>query len=158
MRPGAKGGLVLAVWEDGVLLLAADPAAPGERLLAGRAEKADVAALIEAIGKTGFFEEKREGHVVPDAASTTIAARAGGREALRSWHEHLLPGFGGDINTDADYRRFVRMWKGTRGAIEALAPVEVRRLEEASPGGGFRGYDPASPGRTSWMRDEAWRE
>ena len=156
-RVGAKSGLVLAVWEDGAMLFAASSAEPGERLLVGRAERADVAAMLEAISKAGFIEEKREHHAVPDSASTTIMARTGGKKSLHTWHGCLLPGFGGDINTDGDYRRFVRMWKGTLGAIEGLPPVEVHRLEEKAPEGKFRGLDPKEPWKTAWMRPEAWR-
>ncbi len=153
----SKSGLLLAVWEDGTMLFAARQSAPGERLLVGRAEKAEVSNMLEAVKAAGFFEEKREHYAVPDSASTTIRVRNGKNKGLHTWHERLLPGFGGDINTDTVYRQFIRMWKKTRGAVEALPLVEVHRFEELAVAGRFRGYIADNAWKTAWMSDKAWR-
>ena len=106
--------------------------------------------MLASIRKAGFWEEHK-GDLVPDAGYSIITVRDGTRTASHRWHERLLPGFGSDLNTDAKYRAFVRMWKKTSGAIESLAPVEIARLDEKlGKDRVFRGYVVDEPRKTPW--------
>lgn len=166
-----NAGLVLAVWEDGTLLFPASTRRLGAHMLVGRAAPEDVAAVLRAAREAGFDELKRD-YVVPDSAyatitvgiarerraTTTAPAKHDSGDAVaervaHAWHGSLNPGFGGDVTTDDEYRAFVRAWKRTRGAIEALAPSEVYRLQDVHPDlTQFRGYNLAEPYRTAWRR------
>ena len=143
--PGANQGLELAVWPDGSILLSPRSEALGKNLLAGRVDPNDLAAALSMIREVGFQKLTRD-WFVPDSAGTTIFV-SDDKVTRRSWHEYLLPGFGGDINTDHEYCAFVRTWKKTCAAIEGLAPIELRRLEEAKE---FRGYVVDAPEKTPW--------
>ena len=143
-------GLVLAVWNDGTILFSHRPERLGEHLLIGRVALEDIQTMLVGIRAAGFWEKRRD-YVVPDSRFTTIVAHSGNDEARHSWHECLLPGFGGDINTDKEYRSFVRMWKKTMGAITALAPIEVQRLsEKVGKARAWRGYVVDEPHKTVW--------
>jgi hypothetical protein len=140
-----NGGLELAVWPDGVILLSPWPQALGENLLAGRVDPSDLADALSCIREAGFQKLTRD-WVVPDSDATTIAV-TDEKVTHRSWHGCLFPGFGGDVNTDPGYRAFIRSWKKTHAAIEGLAPIELRRLEGLKE---FRGYVVDAPEETPW--------
>lgn len=149
--PYAPRGLAIAVWADGALLIAADPAYPGRQVLRGRCAAADVAQLVDAIRAAGFSDLPRD-WVVPCANTVTIRVCVDGKAVRRVWHESLQPGFGGDINTDAAYRDFVRAWRKVHGAIESLAPLEVELVDPERGPAPFRGYDFRAPHETPWIR------
>ncbi len=152
MKAKPNDGLRIAVWEDGTILFSPRPDRLGEHMLVGRVEKKDVETMLAGLRAAGFWDEHRS-DVVPDSAYTTIAASDGQKRTVHRWHEYLLPGFGSDINTDKDYRAFVRMWKRTSGAIEALPPIEVRRLsDELGEKRVFRGYIADKPHETVWRQ------
>jgi hypothetical protein len=156
MRRNANSGLKLAVWSDGTILLSPREEKPGESLLVGKVDESDVKAMLQAVRDAGFFELGRD-YVVPDSSYATIAVRGDNKAAVHSWHGFLLPGFGGDLNTDPSYRAFIKVWKRTAGAIESLAPVELHRLSErAGTDTMFRGYVIASPQKTGWFIRRNW--
>ena len=101
-REKPNSGLKIAVWPDGTILFSPRLERVGEHMLVGAAEKADVEEMLKAVRLAGFFEAQRD-YVVPDSSFTTIAVRDGEGSSVHSFHAYLLPGFGGDINTDAKY-------------------------------------------------------
>lgn len=146
-------GLEFAIWEDGGMLFAAGGAcSPGKHLLAGSCEKDEVRKLLNAVESAGF-SDLREHYAVPCSSSTTITIRTQGHVISRTWHENLQPGFGGDINVDADYRRFISSWKRVRGAAASVAPKEVYAIAADAAGEVYRGYNITEPLRTKWRRD-----
>jgi hypothetical protein len=148
LKPNA--GLEFAAWNDGTILFSPSPRQLGEHLVAGRVEPGDLAAALVAIRAADFFAKHRD-MLVPDSSYTVLMVRDGAQQAVHGWHEYLLPGFGGDLNSDADYRAFVRMWKKTRGALTALAPIEMHTLADRLEGrSDFRGYAPSAPEKTLW--------
>lgn len=137
-------GPITVVWRDGAILyLGRQPC------LVGKVEPKDVDAAIQTIRDAGFHNAAQE-WVVHDADYKTIIVRDTA-SSQRSWHEVILPNFGGDLNTDPEYRSFIRVWLKTRAAIESLAPIEVRPLKKDET---FRGYDPKVPEHVLWRR---WR-
>jgi hypothetical protein len=141
-------GLEMAVWPDGAILLSPRREALGEGVLVGKIDPNDITLALRRVRENGFHNLKRD-WCVPDSAYTSILVRDA-KTAEHRWHEFLLPGFGGDLNTDAEYRAFVRAWKQTRAAVESLAPIEIRSL---GPNEDFRGYVAASPEKTAWRPD-----
>ncbi|MDX2199246.1 MAG: hypothetical protein SF069_09795 [Phycisphaerae bacterium] len=146
-------GLELAIWEDGGMLFSAGGScSPGKYLLAGNCEPSDVRELLNAVHATGFADLQRD-WVVPCSSSTTIVVRSQSRVTRRTWHENLRPGFGGDINDDADYRKFISSWKRVRGAAASVAPKEVHAIAADAAGEVYRGYNITEPYRTKWWRE-----
>ena len=77
-----------------------------------------------------------------------------------TWLETLSPGFGGNLDTDDEYRKFVKMWRESESALLALTPLKVERLKSRlarSKRTTFRGYNPADPLGTPWMHARNWR-
>jgi hypothetical protein len=143
-------GIRIAIWSDGTILFSPDPCRLGRNMVVGQAPKEDVQELLATIRNAGFLEDRR-GYSVPDASDSTIIVRDGSKMASHSWHDYLVPGMGSDLNTDSEYRAFVRMWKKTSGAIESLTPVEIARLDEKlGKERVFRGYVVDEPRKTPW--------
>ncbi|MBW7906537.1 MAG: hypothetical protein LC135_16160 [Phycisphaerae bacterium] len=147
----APAGLELAVWPDGVFMAAADRLTPGQRLVSGALDAADLAAALAGVRAAGFFGSWRS-IAVADANATTIYVRDSQGERSLTWTEDLVPGVGGDLNRDARYRAFVRMWRRARAAIDGLSPTTCEWLEgRVGPTGSFRGYRLDQPWETKWI-------
>lgn len=157
--PGAESGLRLAVWPDGAALIPRSARGIGPHLLVGALDPAEVASAVGSIKDAGFFTVERYGYAVPDGDYATMLIRADGVSKAHCWHECLSPGYGGNINTDLDYLSFARMWRNTAAALCALTPSHVQRLPEylaETNASDFRGYNPAEPLRTPWMKSRNW--
>ncbi|MFN7140912.1 MAG: hypothetical protein ACK4UN_16390, partial [Limisphaerales bacterium] len=128
-----------------------DPADPA-KMVVGKSEHPHPWRMWKSLREAGFFRVEREHYVVPDSSYETIMATWGSEKAVRSWHGSLKPGFGGDINTDEQYRQFVEMWQKSMAGIEQLNPKELKPAEAKAANGFFRGYNLASPGKTPWLR------
>ena len=128
-------------------------------MLVGEVAPGEVAKAMTAVRDAGFFAIERYGYAVPDAASATLIAKSKDTAKALTWHELLLPGFGGDLNTDEEYRKFIAMWHKSAAALYALTPTRVERLwkrlqkERATH---FRGFDPAQPVKAPWMHAKNW--
>ncbi|HMQ15684.1 MAG TPA: hypothetical protein PKC49_06900 [Phycisphaerae bacterium] len=147
----APAGLELAVWPDGAFVAAADRLTPGRRLVMGMMDTEDQAAALTEVRAVGFYGAWRSVAVV-DANATAIYVRDGHGERTLTWTEDLVPGIGGDLNRDAGYRAFVRMWRKSRAAIDGLAPASCFWLEgRVGPSGAFRGYRLDRPWETAWI-------
>lgn len=157
---GERSGLRMAIWEDGSILIQPEPRWVTEHILIGTLDTRDLAATVSRIAQAGFFSVDREGYCVPSSGWSTLMVRTRTTSQVRSWHGTLLPGFGGNLNTDEEYRRFVKMWRESESALLALTPLKVERLKTRlarSKGTGFRGYNPADPFGTPWMHARNWR-
>ncbi|MBA4148986.1 MAG: hypothetical protein H0X66_12790 [Verrucomicrobia bacterium] len=150
--PGPE--LKFAYWQDGTVLLRADDSS---RLLVGKVEHPGTWRMWNALREAAFFTTSREGYVVPDASYETIMIHSGNESAVHSWHGVLTPNFGGNIETDAEYRSFVEMWKQSVAAIAKLTPTQLRPLSEAAKDGTFRGYVVDKPAETEWLNERKWK-
>lgn len=161
MLPGVGGsGLRMAIWEDGSILMQPDRSI-SEHILIGSLDGEDLETAFKSIVQTGFFSGSREGYVVPDAGYSTLMIRTETESKVRSWHGKLSPGFGGNLNTDKEYRRFVKMWKASESTLLALTPVKVERLAQHLKKSGathFRGYNPQAPFEAPWISKWNWRD
>lgn len=142
----SRAGLELAVWKDGCILVSAVRESPGERILLGKTDPKDVKEALESIQSASFFDNWASS-VAVDMSSTDIHVGSGDKQATHACTESLMPGVGGDVSADRQYRAFVRMWRRTRGAIESISPTELRLLGEQEE---FRGYRAAHPLDTKW--------
>jgi hypothetical protein len=151
---GTKSGLILAMWSDGEVLFSPELGSVSERLLSGKVPAADVSGFIESLRASGFLTLSRDSYIVPDAGYISISTDLDNVRTGHGWHGSLSPGFGGDFNTDDDYRKFVRAWKKANGLAAALVPESISPVDMTKP---FRGYNPAKPLSTPWMLPSYWR-
>jgi len=143
-------GLEIAVWRDDTVLLSSRQDYPGKGMLIGRVDAASLKDALAAIESSGFPELKRDYPAI-DAQSVRIELRRASGVTKRAWTECLMPGVGGDLNSDEENRAFVRAWRKTRGAIAGLEIVELRSLEQViGKAKEFRGYLVDAPVQTSW--------
>lgn len=146
--------LLLAHWMDGTTLRANTEG----KLEVGHAPHPGPWRMWQGVRKSGFFKSPLESYIVPDASYETLCILQGSEGSIHGWHGVLKRGFGGDIETDDDYRRFVEMWKGAKNALSELQLNTVVPVEEAATKGIFRGYDLAEPAKTPWMNTQEWRD
>ncbi len=99
-----NGGLRLALWPDGTMLFSPLRNALGDHMVVGRIDVDELNGALDALAQSGLYDPgAREHYISPDAQYTTIMVKQGGHPAvLKSWHEVLLPGFGGNLNADAE--------------------------------------------------------
>ena len=141
-----------ALWQDGAVLFRQDG-----KLFTGTIDPESFRTLWETLRAAKFFTTAREHYVVPDSSYETIMVRLRNESAIHSWHGVLRPGFGGNIETDAEYRAFVGMWKTSEAAIHSITPDDVRPVEQRASDGNFRGYIVDEPSKTDWLNVRAWK-
>jgi hypothetical protein len=151
MQRDPNRGLRMAIWKDGTVLFSPIPEKLGYAMLIGHLDEKNISELLELFKQSGLFNQRREGYVVPDSGYTSIRVEGLGG---RTWHENLMPGFGGNIDDGGEYHRFVKSWKKCTGAMEALVPIHLKRLDEnvTEPKAIFRGYNSSKPVETPWLR------
>jgi hypothetical protein len=130
-------GLTLAVWSDGVVLIAADPLRPLRGLRVGQVDPTLVRSALDRVDESGFFWRPQ---VVPavDAAYASVRVTRSGTTA-----RHFSDG---STSGDADW------WKLVLSALEPLNPECTRPLSEVLQSGEFRGYVAADWGSTPWVK------
>lgn len=148
---GPRGGLVLAVWSDGVVLFAADPMAPGKALRVGRIEEQRVGVTSARLSEVGFFDFPEAQHVGMHASSMRLSALQGKQRRTQEWDE-VLPSASGSWSLDTSLLTFADMWTRSKAALARLRPAASTPLEQAASGGSFRGYLTEQPYDTPWLR------
>lgn len=146
--------LKFAYWQDGTVLFRSPK---DDALQVGHIAYPEFWKMWTAFREAGFFKTTREHYVVPDSSYETIIIHLGSESALHSWHGSLTRGFGGDIETDPEYRAFVEMWSKTVGAISETAPTGGRSVNDVAKSGNFRGYVLNKPNETKWLNEGEWR-
>lgn len=154
----AFSGLEIAVWHDGFVLFAADPAIVGSELRTAHIGPNQVEQILAQIDETGFFDLDAACYTVPSGKSIKIAARLGGRRNLHIWDEVLNPNWGANIRPSPAYQAFKGMWKVVSDLIRHCRPPDSEpAYDEASGPPIIRGYDLDAPWRTKWLNAHLWR-
>lgn len=142
-------GVLLAAWDDGVVIFAADTRKPKTSLRVGRLTPEQVRGVLDELHTARFFEDLPGGGTAPDASYTTIKATREQKSAkyLCMWSDVLALG-GASVDSPAAEKEFARMWAVSRtilafarpGTSEPLASnVEAkRRFERAEAQRVFR--------------------
>ncbi len=141
-------GLESAIWKDGSILIAAgERSNPGQDILVGKVDPKDVEAALKQIRDAEFFDGLT-GRVPLDAGSTSIRVEYAGKAATVRFCVGLMP-----IGQAPDsHRALLRKWRRARGAIEAIAPIELAPLnEKIGEQKTFRGYNSNQPATTPWI-------
>jgi hypothetical protein len=127
--------LRVAIWENGRVLFAPDPKKWSPHLQQGWISKERVKEMKKRIAATGVFQLKRASYLVPDAPVYCLLVNLGTgqreqreqrRERLLYWDEVESPGYGANIDPNADYLKFKACWKGINQLAQKSRP---RKLE-----------------------------
>jgi hypothetical protein len=113
--------LRIAIWDDGKIVFARDPAKWDHDLLEGRLNAAQVKELKQAITATGVFELKGNCYLVPDAPVDCVMLDCDGKQQMLYWDEVESPGYGINIQPTETHLKFKSTWKEVnRLALQAV--------------------------------------
>lgn len=142
-------GVLLAAWDDGVVIFAADTRKPKTSMRVGRLTPEQVRGVLDELHTARFFEDLPGGGTAPDASYTTIKATREQKSAryLCMWSDGVTPG-SASVDSPSGEKEFARMWVLSRtilafarpGTSEPLASnIEAkRRFERAEAQRVFR--------------------
>jgi hypothetical protein len=103
--------LRFAIWADGRVLFARDPAKWGHELRRAKLSPPRVERLKVALADTGIFELKGTCYLVPDAPCDCLVVDLGKQKQMLYWDEVETPGYGINIDPKPQHREFIRTWK-----------------------------------------------
>jgi hypothetical protein len=147
---GAWRGVELAVWADGFVLLAADPANPSKAMCTGQVEPRVVQEALDEISRSGFYAHPDWCLTAPDEGYVQILARSANERNCQGWS-------GRTYGSKPDEVGFIQMWKQARAAAEKCRPRETRPVEETGSGDQeVRGYRLNKPYETPWLSGRLW--
>ncbi|MFM9996219.1 MAG: hypothetical protein ACKVU4_10505 [Phycisphaerales bacterium] len=138
-NPSARSsGVRLAVWEDGTVLVAADPLHPERDMRVGQLAPDQLTAALSDLDQAGFFAQPATFLVAPDSDHLRVAARSKGTEQTHS--------------LDRYHQLHADWWPPVIAALEQLRPPKTWPVADAATDGEFRGYILAEWWRTPWAR------
>jgi hypothetical protein len=143
------GGLQMAVWNDGQMLIRANEMKRDSPVLLCTISADDIQLLKRAIATADVPALKNFNHQGGrDVGYETLSVWLEEKHSALRWHQVLAPLNADDLNKDVDYRQFVAVWRKVKGAASSVAPVSVRAL---GPSEKFRGYSSGAPLSTPWF-------
>lgn len=125
--------LRFAIWNDGRVLVAKDPAKWGHELLRGKISADRVARLKKAIGETGVFDLKGTCYLVPGAPCDCLLVDLGEKRQMLYWDEVETPGYGINIDPKPHHLEFKRSWKLVNHLGLMACPDQGEAVNERFP-------------------------
>lgn len=126
----SPSGLVVAAWEDGMVIFSATPDAAGTDLRAGRISAEELKKVQGRIEEAGFFDELKERGQVPDGSEVKIGVRKGETWKQLRWNEALSRPWGAHVGAEEEFYRLARTWALARTAIAFSYPTEYVDIEK----------------------------
>ncbi len=116
-------GVLLAAWDDGVVIFATDTRKPKTSLRVGRLTPEQVRGVLDELHTARFFANLPGGGTAPDASYTTIKATREQKSAkyLCMWSDVLALG-GASVDSPAAEKEFARMWAVSRTTLAFARP------------------------------------
>jgi len=133
-----RSGIVLLIWDDGLLLFAEDPDEPGRELRVARVPTGEVRRLVEYCVDLGFFELPDWVDVAMHASSESLQVRAGGRKRTFTWDRSVFPS--SHWYPDVSGETYRRVWQRVEFAMTGLVPASSIPQRELVPDGKLRGF------------------
>jgi hypothetical protein len=122
--------LRFAVWNDGRVLYAKDPARWSRELRRGKISAARVARLKAALADSGVFDLKGTCYLVPDAPCDCLMVDLGGKKQMLYWDEVEAAGYGINANPKPHHLEFKRCWKAVNHLGLVALPDEGEAVRE----------------------------
>lgn len=147
-----KGGMVCAVWADGVVLSSEIWSKGGEEMRIGEL-KGTVADLEKQLKNDGLSALDPIAKTVPDGSYYTIGFLLDEKQGEYSWDEVIMPGYGANNKPDEAYRSLAAGWVRTKITLASLRTDGRRPIAKGDlVDGAFRGYVVDAPYKTKWLR------
>jgi hypothetical protein len=124
-----RGGVVEAIWDDGLVVFAADPAHPGKDLRTGRITTDQVRSALTDLWAAGYFTLSKQPPTAPDEATFRMAATREGATSRHEWSENLNPSRA-NVDADSDFRRFAKIWVTSRTIAAFARPKDFTPLDQ----------------------------
>jgi hypothetical protein len=122
--------LRFAIWSDGRVLYAKDPAKWGNELRRGKISAARVARLKAALADSGIFELKGTCYLVPDAPVDCLIVDLGDKKQMLYWDEVEAANYGINIDPKPQHLEFKRCWKAVNHLGLVALPDEGEAVKE----------------------------
>jgi hypothetical protein len=122
--------LRFAVWSDGRVLYAKDPATWGHELRRGKLSAARVARLKAALADSGIFDLKGTTYLVPDAPIDCLMVDLGNKKQMLYWDEVEAANYGINIDPKPHHLEFKRSWKAVNHLGLVTLPDEGEAVKE----------------------------
>jgi hypothetical protein len=122
--------LRVAIWDDGRVLFAKDPARWGHELQEGRIAAYRVAQLKKALPETGVFDLKGTGYLVPDAPEYCLMVDLAEKKQMLYWDEVDMPGYGINVNPKPHHVEFKKCWKAVNNLALVACPDQFEAVKE----------------------------
>jgi hypothetical protein len=128
---GSEGpDLRFAIWGDGRVLYAKDPAKWGSELRRGKISPSRVARLQAALADAGVFDLKGTCYLVPDAPCYCLMVDLGRKRQMLYWDEVETPGYGINIAPKPHHLEFKRCWKTVNHLALVALPDDGEAVKE----------------------------
>lgn len=130
-RPDSKApDLRIAIWNDGRVVFAKEPAKWGGALREGHVDPVRIATLKTRIQATALFELKEKQYIVPDGSMNCLAVDLGKKKQILSWDEVDIPNYGINAPATGNGIEFKKVW----GEVNQLALDVIHSiLKESQP-------------------------
>jgi hypothetical protein len=119
--------LRFAIWSDGRILYAQEPAKWGHALRRAKLPLVRVARLKAALADSGIFDLRGTCYLVPDGPIDCLMLDLGDKRQMLYWDEVEAPGYGINIDPKPHHLEFKRCWK----MVNHLALVALPDAGEA---------------------------
>jgi hypothetical protein len=124
------GGLLIAAWDDGLLVFPEDRTKAGRKQRAARVDAAKVRAMVEELKAVGFFEEGYRGRLPPPDGSAIIMSATSGAQTVQFQRDTLLAEHFESIDTDRSRKKFERVWAASYAVLRFSEPAKSVPLFE----------------------------
>jgi hypothetical protein len=122
--------LRFAIWGDGRVLYAKDPAKWGHEVRRGKLAPSRVARLKAALADTGIFDLKETGYLVPHGPVDCLMVDLGGKQKMLYWDEIESPNYGINFDPKPHHLEFKRCWKAVNHLGLVALPDDGEALKE----------------------------
>jgi hypothetical protein len=122
--------LRFAIWADGRVLYAKDPAKWGHELRRGKIAASRVRRLKAALGDSGIFELKHTCYLALDAPMDCLMVDLGDMKQMLYWNELEKPGYEINAIPKPVHLEFKRIWKAVNHLGLVALPDEGETVKE----------------------------
>lgn len=151
-RPGGHSGLLLAIWDDGKMLIPAALNNPSAELLLCECDKESVAEFVRQFDKLQS-RKVAEFPIMLGSAITLVRVRTKDGNLFRlGWDLVMRPEFLARNEDPEQYMASIDAWFRIQSMIWQIVPTKIELLKDhLDDTKRYRGFDPKNPFDVDWM-------
>lgn len=151
-RPGGRAGLLIAIWDDGKMLVPAALDNPTAEMLLCECDKESVAEFVRQFD-TLESRKVAEFPVMLGSAITLVRVRTKDGNLFRlGWDLVMRPEFLARKEDPEQYMASIDAWFRIQSMIWQIVPTKIELLKDhLDVTKRYRGFDPKNPFDVDWM-------